>query len=167
MGDLIRQRWQHRATPCHNLPNRSSGFTLIELMAGLAVVSVMVTLAAPAVTDFLACQQLNSTARAIASDLQLSRMQAVAQQVNHEVAFASNPSTYTLSRWDTGTSAYVPLEAAKVFDDGVDLTSADGAIVFEIYGASPPVGIIVTLDSPQCGREKTVLVNTIGRIKIL
>jgi Tfp pilus assembly protein FimT len=135
-------------------------------MAGIAVVGVMVTVGAPTMTDFLACQRLNSTARAVASDLQLLRMQAVSQQVNHEVAFASNPSTYTLSRWDTGTSAYVPLKAAQTFEQGVDLTSADGAIVFGIYGA-PPAGIIVTLDSPQCGREKTVSVNTIGRIKIL
>ena len=145
---------------------KNHGFTLTELMAGVAVVGVMAGLAGPAMTDFVACQRLNATTRAVAADLQLSRMQAVSKHVNHQVTFASNPSTYTLSRWDAGAGAYVPLKAAQTFESGVDLVSADGAIVFQTYGASP-TGITVTLDSPQCGRQKTVSVNTIGRIKIL
>ena len=156
---------QHAIRP--NTPSRRpSGFTLIELLAGLAALGVMVMVAAPSMQDFLSCQRLNSTARSISAELQLSRMQSVTEKVSHQVSFASGPSMYMLSRWDTGAGAYVLVRAPQQFDTGVYLVGANSAIAFETYGASPG-GITVEINSPECGRTKEVKVNGIGRVKIL
>ncbi len=157
------RQWQSKAA---NAFNTSGGFTLLELLVGVAIVGIMITVGAPAVTDYLACQRLSATARAVASDLQLSRMQAVSERVTHQVAFATNPPTYTRNRWDVATVSYVPIEPSKAFNLGVDLTSGAATVVFQTYGAAP-AGLTVTLDSQECGKQRTVSVNSIGRVKLL
>lgn len=53
------------------------GFTLIELMVTVAILSVMAAVAAPSFTEMLASQRMRSTAFSIVSDLTLARSEAV------------------------------------------------------------------------------------------
>ncbi len=57
--------------------HRSSGFSLTELLAALAVLSIILASAAPGFAAFLRGQQVRSLAQELASDLLLARSEAI------------------------------------------------------------------------------------------
>jgi prepilin-type N-terminal cleavage/methylation domain-containing protein len=73
--------------------NRQLGFTLIELMAGIGVAAILMAIAIPVFTRALPGLRLNEAARQIATDLQQTRMRAVAQSMPHQISFASTSYT--------------------------------------------------------------------------
>ncbi len=77
---------------------RQRGLTIIELMVALAVLGVLVTLAAPAMSDMILVQRVRSINADLVTDLQFARSEAVSRNVNSKVMFASSASVtcYTI-----------------------------------------------------------------------
>lgn len=76
-----------------NMPLRvrlSRGFTLIELMVVVALVSVILTLVIPSFTGMLARKRLEGVAQELGTDLQYARSEAVQQNAPVQVIFGSN-----------------------------------------------------------------------------
>ena len=69
---------------------RFRGFTLIELMVVVALVSVILVLAIPSFTGMLARKRLEGVALELGTDLQYARSEAVQQNAQVQVIFGSN-----------------------------------------------------------------------------
>ena len=61
------------------LHNKQSGFTLIEMIIVVAILSICAGIAIPTYLDWLPKSRLNGAARQVMGDLMLARMQAVTQ----------------------------------------------------------------------------------------
>ena len=69
---------------------RFRGFTLIELMVVVALISVILVLAIPSFTGMLARKRLEGVALELGTDLQYARSEAVQQNAQVQVIFGSN-----------------------------------------------------------------------------
>lgn len=58
-------------------PARAGGFTLIELLVGLTLMALLLTLAAPNLSQWLANARIRTTAEALVADLQFAKSEAV------------------------------------------------------------------------------------------
>jgi type IV fimbrial biogenesis protein FimT len=69
---------------------RAEGFSLIEIAIALAIVSVLVVLSTPAITDFLVNSRIRSSAEAIANGLRQARMEAVKRNTAVQFVLGAN-----------------------------------------------------------------------------
>ncbi|MHB8744287.1 MAG: GspH/FimT family pseudopilin [Sulfuricaulis sp.] len=98
-----------------------AGFTFIELMATLVVASVLATLAAPALTNFVADQRITDEANDLVGDLNLARSEAIRTGSYVVVCKSTNPGTTTPScdissatdPWTTGRLIFTDTDAAS------------------------------------------------------
>src|SRR5262245_18149650 len=76
------------------------GLTVIELIVSLGLLSVLGSIAFLQLPPFLAQVRLNSGARQVATDLQVARMKAIAQNRRLRVTFRPSTSDYIVDRED-------------------------------------------------------------------
>jgi type IV fimbrial biogenesis protein FimT len=74
------------------LPENNRGFTLIELMVGLVVLAVLMGIAAPAMTSFVANQRLSGQSNDLMSDLTFARSEAIRRGAAVTVCKTADPS---------------------------------------------------------------------------
>ncbi len=86
---------------------RSGGFTLTELLAATAIISILTTFSIPAFSRWVPGYKLRSAARDLLSDLALARMTAVNQKGECAVVFDTTRNRYRI--WSAGPN--------KVFDN--------------------------------------------------
>ena len=72
------------------------GFTLIELMVVIALVSVILTLVAPSFTGMLASRRLEGATNEFVTDLQYARSEAVARNANVGLVTGAAGTCYTI-----------------------------------------------------------------------
>lgn len=72
---------------------QSPGFTLIELMVALAIAVILLILAAPGYTTWLADSQVRAAAESVASGLRIAMAEAIKR--NEQVEFVLTPTTGT------------------------------------------------------------------------
>jgi type IV fimbrial biogenesis protein FimT len=106
--------------------SRTRGFTLIELMIGLAIAALLVMLAMPGYSVWIADAQIRNGAESIASGARYAQGQALAR--NSTVEFVLDPTTgtggWTAQQIDRVTCAVVgaPLQLAT-FKEGANLAA--------------------------------------------
>jgi type IV fimbrial biogenesis protein FimT len=86
----------------------SRGFTLIELMVTIAIVTILAMMTAPSMSNFIAQQQLNKSVRELAATLSQARSQAALLRRNITVNLDSRMvNTPTVFNWHpSGESIY-------------------------------------------------------------
>ena len=105
---------------------RNVGFTLIELLIGLAIAALLVMLAMPGYSVWIADAQIRSAAESIASGLRYAQGQALAR--NTTIEFVLDPTVgtggWTAQQIDRVTCAVVgtPLQLAT-FQEGANLAA--------------------------------------------
>lgn len=127
-------------------PSVQSGFTLVELVMALAIVSVTIGLATPSMDHLRSRVHLRGVAAQLETDLQLARTTAVA--LNRVVQMSFNQTT-------TG-SCYV-LHSGRPDDcscnlDGVAHCTADAEAIRTVHIATPS-GVTLTSNSRHVGFE--------------
>lgn len=110
---------------------RAQAFTLVELVAGLAIFAVLIALALPTYARFIADQQLLGEARRLADGIMLARSEAIKRN-GHVVICAASASTACgdATNWHGG---WVMFEDV---DFNAELDAGDAILGFE--NASPP-----------------------------
>ena len=151
-----------------SLYNKQSGFTLIEMMIVIGLLSVFAGIAIPNFLSYLPKSRLNGAARQVMGDLMAARMQAVSQNNEFKVFFL-NDHEYKILDDDDNNGSIDNGEWTQTKDiqsEYSDVTfSASADPIF--YPRGIAYGSTITLtSSADSNLKKDVIVAPTGRVKI-
>ena len=134
---------------------KNSGFTIIEMMVVISILTVMTSIAIPGFINWLPNYRLRSGVEDIQSTLQLARLKAINQNTSATVAFDINNEKYSASvGGQQFRSGKMPAGV------NIDSVSGSGSVSFDSQGfASSAVNIVV---ENSLNSSKTVSVKLTG-----
>jgi prepilin-type N-terminal cleavage/methylation domain-containing protein len=152
------------------------GLTLLELIVALSVLTLLGGIAFLQLKPLLAQVRLKSGARQIATDLQVVRARAIAQNCRFRVTFRPSTRDYVVDKEDGASWVRLVLhghtsdnaaEALLPLPAGVTITAVNsgGDVIFVPRGHVDG-GITITLGSVIISDTKKVVVNLAGRVRI-
>jgi type IV fimbrial biogenesis protein FimT len=116
--------------------SRARGFTLVELMIGIAILGVVAMLAAPSFSAFIARAKLRGAANEVYADLQYARSEAVEKNQVFQVEFSSSgydvwrmSRTAPTTKDASTTAAPNPVKSVLWTDSGTSVTSGSSMVV--------------------------------------
>jgi Tfp pilus assembly protein FimT len=152
------------------------GLTVVELAVTLSLLGILGSFAFLQLQPLLAQVRLNSGARQVATDLQVARMKAIAQNRRFRVTFRPDTRDYAVDREDGGVWSRLILhghtveqmeEAAIPLPGGVTIAAVNsgGDVIFVPRGHVDG-GMSLTLSSLAGAGTRRVIVNLAGRVRI-
>lgn len=118
---------------------RSSGFSLVELIIGVAILSIVMGIAAPTFFQWARSLQVKNAAGSIASGIQRARAEAVARNTN-VIFVLSSDTSWTVT--EVATSATIATRAANEGAQNnttrIRTPSNSSGITFNNYGIAVP-----------------------------
>jgi type IV fimbrial biogenesis protein FimT len=143
-------------------PIRQIGFTLVELMVGIAVLAILSGIAVPSFREFTANQRLRGASFDLRTDLTLARSEALKR--NRDVTIQRRTDAGWQSGWVVTTNGQV-LRSRNDLGSGVAMSVGVNAITFNGNGrVSSPAGA-VEIDLATTGssiRRRCVLLDPAG-----
>ncbi len=109
MRPLDMSRIGNESTAPRRSASASCGFTLIELLVTLAVLGIVMTLAAPSLSDFVKSNRLKTTAFDLLVSLNYARSEAIKRNADATV-------TPAVSGWSGGWSVQAAGQTFKIFE---------------------------------------------------
>jgi type IV fimbrial biogenesis protein FimT len=132
---------------------RSDGFTVIELLVVLGIMSLAIGVAVPSLLSWLPGLRLSSAARQVATDLQLARMRAISQNAATTVSFDVAGASYTFGTDSRNLGQLFP---------GITIASAPSNPTFTSRGTANAATITLSNGVSQ----KLICVKAVGRVTI-
>lgn len=160
---------------------RQTGFTLIELMVVIAITAILIAMAVPSMSAFLAKWQMNSALNAFTGSMRQARSEAIKSSRIVTVCPSTNGSSCDdTNEWKNGWIIYLDLNNDGDLDSGEEVlavqsslsgisgvTSSGGVKTFSYLPngllRSQSSGITFTSSNSSMG-SKSLTVNRIGRI---
>ncbi len=90
------------------LMKKNSGFTLLELMIATAIITILVAVSVPSVTRWRENSQLDRAARAVYSDFQRAKLEAVKRNLWCSLSFTAG----------SGYTVFVDANNSRTYDGG-------------------------------------------------
>ena len=148
---------------------RPRGLTLIEVMIGLAITVVLMSLALPSMLGTLQRQRLKSAAEGLAMDISEARFEAARRGIPIELGFATGTdwcwSTATRTGCDCHVRQSCQLKSVRAAEmPSVELVDAQGAL-FMPDNAARTTGGTALLQTPGGDRLRVEL-SGMGRARI-
>lgn len=156
---------------------RQRGVTLVELMIGLVILGMLISLAVPSFQDWIRNSQIRNGADAMVSGLQLARNEAISR--NAAVQFRFDKTAYGWQVWDVASNseirAWSPQQGAR--NTTITATPTNATMVtFNAFGrvvanpvasgATPPTLTQLEVDaasgSTTTTRKLRVTINSAG-----
>lgn len=146
------------------LSRRPAGFTLIELMVGLAIIALALSLGIPSMSTWLQSNQIRNAAESIQNGLQLTKAEAVRRNTGVQFTLSSLTATGAAD-WsvtcvtpsadcpgagmtETEIQKYSALEGAPA----ARVSAPQATIVFTGMGrVSPAANIAIDITNPNAG----------------
>jgi type IV fimbrial biogenesis protein FimT len=157
--------------------NRVAGFTLVELMIGIAVLFIMAMLALPNFSIWIQNTQIRTAGEAIINGLQLARAEAIRRNASMELRMGAS-SSWTVRVVNTGEIVQSRLAAEGSGAAAVTITpNTTTKVTFDSYGSvtatnndgSLPITEI-KIDAPQIAaadsRELCILIRIGGNVRM-
>lgn len=119
---------------------RARGFTMIELLVAMTIAILLLLLAMPQFTLWLADSQIRNAAESIASGLRQAQSAAVSRNANAQFTLA--PTGWTVAMVDTPA---VPVEVGSFLEGAKDttITGVDTGAVAATTVAFSPLGQVI------------------------
>lgn len=102
-----------------------AGFSLVEALVTLAVLTFIVGIGYPALADWLETYQVRTAAQELATNVQLQRMRAVSRNTDFSIDFDDATNTYGLFEGDPATGTMLD-PAARSLPQGVTFSASGG-----------------------------------------
>jgi prepilin-type N-terminal cleavage/methylation domain-containing protein len=134
------------------------GFTVVELLITVMIISIMGAFAAPQFGNTLRAYRLNGAAQVIWGDLHKARLMAIRENRGIRVDFTSG--AYEIVRVDTNVVAFRRNLAADF--PGITASIQDNTISFGSTGTAGGGGKTLQVQGPTGSKSFTIL--TTGRI---
>jgi|GEM_PF-3134477 len=167
---------------------RQRGFTITELMIVVAIMGTLTVAVAPSLARWSTSIHMSSSIREIASELQLARMKAIAQNTRMTVCFYSPSSDFpkfthgflSLHITSTGWCTAPPSSPGPVFNQfkatvralptGVSVEPSQSSFTFNSKGRAGAGNIAFTRlpipTSKPPRPDKKIKVDSVGRVRI-
>ena len=144
--------------------NNSRGYTLIEIIIVIVLISIIVAIAIPNLLAYMPKSRLNGATRVVAGDLMATRMDAVKMNRTVKLEYLDT-QTYKIAYM--GTSSEVILKALDLSGEYPDVSFKDDfdKVEFNSRGAAI-LGSEKTVTLENLSGEKTIDVGISGRVKI-
>lgn len=130
--------------------SRDEGFSLVELVLAMVLVSIIAALAAPRYAVAVSRYRVEAAARRVAADLALAQSDARTASASRTVSFDPSTSTYRLigrSSLDAPAANYVVSLSSAPYYSTLGTVSFGGAgttsVTFNGYGVPDNAGTIV------------------------
>jgi len=136
-------------------PLHDSGFTLLELIAALAIAAILAAIAIPKWSVLLPTYRLNSSARQVQSELHQIKMQAASENVDFQIVFSGGASDYTIQR---DSSPWM----TRSLPEGIIVAKA-GTIYLSPRGTAKGNTVRLLNEIGECAQ---VVVSPTGRVRI-
>lgn len=172
--------------------NRRRGFSLIELMITITILVLLILMALPSYSQWLANTRIRNAAESIQNGLQLARSEAIQQNTNARFELGASGASWTVCALPSGVSSCsdsavknpvqtfnaaggagdvligTQTDTAYAASDkfGTALTSGSGGVTFNALGR--PVGygstsfVRVDASSAQTGTRRLITTITVG-----
>lgn len=131
------------------------GFSFVELLVTLAVVSVLFAIALPAWNKLLPTFQLDSSVRQVQTELQYIKMRAASENVGFQLEYATDSGNYTINKDGA------PL-VSKPLPQGIKISHA-GTIAYSPRGTAGANRVRLRGRDGWC---KQVVVSSTGRVRV-
>ncbi|MEN7341570.1 MAG: GspH/FimT family pseudopilin [Pseudomonadota bacterium] len=166
----------------HNTHVAYRGFTLLELIVAIAVGSIITTIGAPAVSDWLTRQRVSAEARVLWRDLSHARYQAGVSDLPVIVCPSNDGTQCTGERdWSRGWISFINIDddyPAKRDHDEPVLTYHQSSEITHVranrlairlrgFAARATNGRIAVCDAAARTTPRTVVVSHTGRARIV
>lgn len=142
----------HRA-PLHR---RAAGVTLVELMIAVSLISILLGLAVPSLTEVMAKMRLEGAVNNLATDLQFARSEALQHRTAVTLSTATSGTTYGIS--SAGTTV-------KTVNPGGVTFTGDVAVTFDPLRGLANTAVF-TVSAAGTGAQLRVSTNTLGRVQV-
>jgi type IV fimbrial biogenesis protein FimT len=163
------------------------GLTLVELIVTLAISAILLAIAIPGYANFMNYNRLVAATNDLASSLQLARSEAVRRGTRVTVcksssSMSADPACDSGATWQQGWLVYVDGGAKGVLDIEDQILKVHGSVAeasitasnFSTYASYLPSGASQgpsglgngSLYICLAGSKRSVIINTIGRMRI-
>jgi type IV pilus assembly protein PilA len=134
------------------------GFSLIELLIVIALISIVSAFAVPTWQGYKAKTNLRTAARDVMADISNTKQRAVEENLSvYRLTFSVANNNYVLSRTDTGT---VWTKSLASYGSGVRIDSVNGAVLaFQSRGTVSPAGSLVLRNGQNSTAKVTFNIN--------
>ena len=136
------------------------GFTLVELLVGMAIVAILLALGVPSIAEYLQSAKMNSAAQSYLTGLQLARSEAIRRNLGVQFVLtdtAINPGVENAAvaaangqnwivRWFDAASATSRLIEAKSAAEGSASVASPPAVTIAGVGAPTPFAGVVAFN---------------------
>ena len=151
------------------------GYSLVEVLAVLSLISVLLIIGTPAVVDQMTHTRLKRGARDVITELNAGRLKAITKNTKYRVEFTlyastATPDEYTLSIWNIASATWVDdsERPRRELPANVDITSPGANFNVEFYpnGTSTATSICLQNTGEASDRMKLSISGSTGQITI-
>lgn len=139
------------------------GFTLIEMMLSVGIMSLLAALALPLYATFASRNNLAVTAQSLASMLRRAEVYARANYGDNQWGVNIQSSAVTLFQGTSYATRNSGLDETLTIPGGVS-SSYSGDIVFSKLSGAPSTTATITMSSTAVSTTQTVSINAKGMV---
>lgn len=146
---------------------RLAGFSLLEMALTLALVTIMITFAMPAMFSTADIFRLNAAADAATWAIQTTRYQAIMKGYPFQLTFNATNNTYQVASEPVGTATFTNVGSAIPLSSSAIALNTGTVLQFTGFGSvAATAGNVQTFTISFKGRTKTITVSNYGAITV-